>query len=67
MTVPADQLQAALKARGAKSISTGVGGEGAGQNADIADALSSVQLQLVNSDTRFADIFHRYLSRDDLS
>ena len=62
-----DQLQAALKARGARQLSFDVAGNPIGDNADVAMQLKSVQMMLVNNNLEFADIFHRYLENDDLS
>lgn len=62
-----DGLKAALNARGAQKLSFGVNDIPIGKNADIGQALNQMQLYFVNADTRFGDIFHRYLDRDDLS
>lgn len=70
------QLKAELTKRGAKRLSFGVetevegqtiGGEPMGENEDIGQSLRQLQLYFVNMDTRFGDVFHRYLDQDDLS
>ncbi len=64
-----------LSARGASRLGFGVetevegvtiGGEAVGPNADIARSWRMFQTSLIASNTKFADVFHRYLSNDDL-
>lgn len=62
-----DLLKAELKRRGYQSISFDPGGNPMGENADLGYALRQMQLGFINADTRFGDLFHRYLENDDLS
>lgn len=61
------QLQAQLKARGARSLSFDLDQNPTGQNADIGYQLKTLQLYLVNNSLGFGDVFHRYLENDNLS
>ena len=60
-------LQAALRERGAQSLSFDVSGTPTGENYDLGMQLRTLQLYLVNNNLGFSDIFHRYLEGDDLS
>lgn len=62
-----DALKAQLNARGQRSVSFTEAGMPTGEAADVGYALRKVQLYFMNNDTRFADVFHRYLESDDLS
>ena len=62
-----DALKASLNARGQRSVSFTEAGMPTGEAQDIGYALRKVQLYFMNNDTRFADVFHRYLENDDLS
>lgn len=62
-----DALKASLNARGQRSVSFSEAGMPTGDAADIGTALRKAQLYFMNNDTRFADVFHRYLENDDLS
>lgn len=73
-----DALKAQLNERGLRSLSFGVGdpaqldvvsklGRPTGAAADIGLKLRGIQAALINQDTRFASLFHRYLEGDDLS
>lgn len=62
-----DTLKQILDKRGASKISYDVSGMPSGQNADIGNALKGISFMLVNSNTRFGDLYHRYLDKDDLS
>lgn len=62
-----DYLKAQLNARGQKSVSFSEAGMPMGDAQDIGQSLRTVQLYFMNADTRFADVFHRYLENDDLS
>ena len=60
-------LKQQLAARGASKLSYDINGMPIGDNADIGNALKSVSMFLVNGDTRFGDLYHRYLDNDNLS
>lgn len=62
-----DALKAQLNARGQRAVSFTEAGMPMGDAADIGYALRRIQLYFINSDTRFGDVFHRYLENDDLS
>lgn len=62
-----DQLKDVLTKRKAQRLSFDISGAPKGDNSDIGHALKALQLYLVNRDTRFGDLFHRYLDQDDLS
>lgn len=62
-----DALKQQLNARGQKSVSFTEAGMPMGDAQDIGYALRQTQLYFMNADTRFADVFHRYLENDDLS
>lgn len=62
-----DALKASLNARGQRSVSFTEAGMPTGDAQDIGYMLRQVQLMFMNNDTRFADVFHRYLENDDLT
>lgn len=62
-----DVLQMQLRQRGMRKLSYDVAGIPSGDAQDIGMMLRQVQLGMINADTRFADLFHRYLENDDLS
>lgn len=62
-----DALKQQLNARGQKSVSFTEAGMPMGDAQDIGYALRQTQLYFMNADTRFSDVFHRYLENDDLS
>ena len=55
-----------LAARGSSQLSFDVAGHPTGNNSDLAASWRQFQLMLVNSNTKFADVYNRYLSNDDL-
>lgn len=59
-------FKAQLAARGAEQLTYDPEGNPVGQNADIGQAWRNMQMALVASNTKFGDVFHRYLSNDDL-
>jgi hypothetical protein len=60
------EFQAALQARGAKTLTFDVSGAPTGKNADIGNAWRAYQTGLVAGSTKFADVFNRYLNNDNL-
>ncbi len=62
-----DALKAQLNSRGQRSLSFTEAGMPTGEAQDIGYTLRQAQLMFMNMDTRFADVFHRYLESDDLS
>lgn len=61
-----DKYKAMLNSRGGRKLSFDVGGNPIGDNADIANAWRAYQFGLVSNSTKFADVYNRYLSNDDL-
>lgn len=61
-------FKAQLAARGASQLSLGVDGSPSptSDTADIAQQWMQFQTQMIASNTKFADVFHRYLSNDTL-
>ncbi|HEY6021763.1 MAG TPA: hypothetical protein VIY48_18395 [Candidatus Paceibacterota bacterium] len=55
-----------LSARGESKLSFSVDGSPMGQNQDIAQSWRAFQFGLIASNTKFGDVFHRYLSNDNL-
>lgn len=62
-----NKLKTEMSNRGVSKLSFDINGDPTGENDDIGHALKGIQLMLVNNDTRFGDLYHRYLERDDLS
>ena len=60
------QFKSALNARGSSSLSFNEAGSPTGANADIANSWRAYQFGLVSQNTKFASVFNRYLSNDDL-
>jgi len=59
-------MKVALAERGASKLTFGVNGDPEGENIDLAQFWRSFQTGLVASNTKFADVYNRYLSNDDL-
>lgn len=62
-----EALQAELRARGDTKVSFDDVGRAIGDNEDIGWALRNMQLELVNNNLLFGDIFNEFLEDDDLS
>jgi hypothetical protein len=62
-----DTLKGLLQQRGSSKLAYDLQGNPTGENQDLGAALKSISFMLVNSDTRFGDLYHRYLDNDDLS
>jgi hypothetical protein len=61
------QFQAALRARGVVGgVTFDMTGTPTGNNADIGNAWRAFQFGMKNQNTKFADVFNRYLANDDL-
>ena len=61
------EFQAALRARGAVGgVTFDMTGTPTGNNADIGNAWRAFQFGMKNQNTKFADVFNRYLANDDL-
>jgi len=56
-----------LTKRGSSKISFDLEGNPSGQNVDLGNALKDISMMLVHNDTRFGDLYHRYLVNDNLS
>jgi len=59
-------MKQALAGRGASQLSFDPGDNPMGNNQDLAQFWRAFQTGLVASNTKFADVYHRYLSNDDL-
>ena len=59
-------FKAAMAKTGVSQLSFGVDGQPIGQSAQVAQAWREFQMNLVASNTKFADGFNRYLSNDNL-
>jgi len=60
------QFKSALSARGSSKLSFDLTGAPIGENADVGNAWRAFQTGLVSQNTKFASVFNRYLSNDDL-
>lgn len=61
-----DAFKAALNQMGLQQVNYDESGQATGQAAGLAEAWRRFQMSLVASNTKFGDVFHRYLSNDDL-
>lgn len=55
-----------LARRGASQLSFDIGGQGRGENADLATAWDQQVTQLLNNSVSFNELYNRYLSNDHL-
>jgi hypothetical protein len=59
-------FQQMLAQTGAKQLSFNEAGQPIGDNTDLANSWRQFQMYLVQSNTKFADVFNRYLANDNL-